>query len=302
MDEPKQVAEGIYLIDAQMFFPGLASAYLVVGKTVALIETGLSISAPHIAKGVRDLGFQPGDISHIVVTHAHLDHAGSAGILLNEYPRARLAVHKIGAPHLIDPTRLLAGVRKSLGDEIADRYRLDLVVPVDAARVDAVEGGETIDLGGRSLKLIFTPGHCSYHISPYDSLTGGLFCGDMVGTYNEGYNLIYPTTPAPEFNLRVTIDTINQLKQMDIRMLLFSHFGASRDVLRLLEMSAEIHVRWGEVMLKAMREGDGVERAAQILLPYLKQCAPFMPDWLNAESAATFAKGYLTYFQRQGIS
>lgn len=302
MDESKQVAEGIYLVDAQMFFPGLASAYLVVGRTVALIETGLSISAPHIDRGIRDLGFGADDISHIVVTHAHLDHAGSAGILLKEYPRARLVVHKIGAPHLIDPARLLIGVRKSLGDDIADRYRLDLVVPVDAARVDAVEGGETVELGGRSLKLIATPGHCSYHISPLDSLTGGLFCGDLVGTYNEGYNLIYPTTPAPEFNLRITLETINHLQQMDIRQLLFSHFGASRDVSRLLEISAEMHARWGEVMLKSMRDGNGVEKGAEILMPYLRECAPFMPDWLNAESAATFARGYLTYFQRQGIS
>ncbi|MBI4330489.1 MAG: MBL fold metallo-hydrolase [Chloroflexi bacterium] len=299
MTVTEKIAEGIYLIDAHMWFPGLASVYLVVGRRVALVETGLSTSAPYILEGMRELGFRPEDISFVVVTHAHLDHAGGAGILMKQLPRARLVVHKSGAPHLVDPTRLLNGARRSLGDMVADRYRLDLVVPVDVARVDTVEGGENLDLEGRKLELMAAPGHCPHHICPYELQHRALFCGDLLGTYNKPYDILSPTTPAPEFNLRITVETINRLKQMDIRMLLFSHFGPSAEVERLFDSAIAKHTCWGQIVEEAAREDRGPEHIYQKLLAQIREDNPFMPDWLNLEAAPMYAKGYLTYLERE---
>lgn len=299
MTNTQKIADGLYLIDAHMWFPGLASVYLVAGRQVALIETGISASAPYILEGINELGFRTEDISYIIVTHAHLDHAGSAGILMKEFPRARLIVHKLGAPHLIDPTRLLNGARRSLGNKVADLYRLDLVIPVDPVRIEMVEGGETIELGGRTLRLVAAPGHCPHHICPYETQSQSLFCGDLLGTYNQKYDILSPTTPAPEFDLRITLETINNLKQMDIRSLLFSHFGPSVEVERLFNLAIQKHTKWGEIVLEALKENISPENIYNKLLVQIKEDAPFMPEWLNLEAAPMYAKGYLTYFERE---
>lgn len=291
--------DGISVIDAGMFFPGLASVYLVAGKRVALVETALSSCAPRIVEGIASLGIRPEDIAYIIVTHAHLDHAGSAGILLKSLPEARLVVHEAGAQHVIDPTRIVNGARRSLGEKVSGLYRLDLVTPVDSSRVITVKGGETIDLGGRRLEIIATPGHCSHHISPYDPALKALFCGDLLGTYNREYNVLCPTTPAPEFNLRITLETINVLRRLDIEWLYFSHFGASHEVTRLLDESVEKHNRWGEVVMRAKESGGSMEDISQALLREIRRDAPYMPDWLNEESGPMFARGYLTCFERE---
>ncbi len=296
----QKLGEGIFLIDARMFFPGLASVYVVAGKKdVALVETGLSSCAPEILDGLSSLGFRPEDITYVIVTHAHLDHAGSAGILLKTLPRAKVVVHEVGAPHMINPTRILNGARRALGDKIADKYRLDLVLPVEASRVMTVKGGETIDLGGRRLDLIATPGHCPHHISPYEPALKALFTGDVLGTYNQEFDMLCPTTPAPEFNLRITLETINKIRAMDIDVLYFSHFGASGQVNRLFDEAVEKHSRWGEVVLKAKGAGLGAEHIYQSLFKEIVRDAPFMPEWLNKESGSMYAQGYLVYYDRE---
>ena len=302
MPNTQKVADGIFLIDAMMWFPDMASAYLVAGKSVALVETGLSTSAPHILEGMKELGFRREDISYVIVTHAHLDHAGSAGILMREFPRARLISHKLGAPHVIDPSRLMNGAKRSLGEKIANDYRLDLVVPVDAGRIDTVEGGEIMDLGGRSLEIIHTPGHAPYHISPYEREHRALFTGDLLGGYDLKYDDLCPFTPAPEFNLEVTLESINKLKLMEIEMLLFSHFGPSRQVERLLNMAIQKHTRWGEICEKAWRERGSLEYVSHELLGQIRNDGAYMPDWLNVESATMCAQGFLNDLKRKSLN
>ncbi len=297
MATTRKIAEGIFLIDAYMWFPNMASVYLVVGKRIALIETGITTSASYILEGIKDLGFQKEDVSHIIVTHVHLDHAGSAGILLKEIPGATLVAHELGIPHLVDPTRLMEGARKALGDMISDRYRLDLVVPVEGKRVEAVKGGEVIDLGGRNLEIIATPGHAPHHISPYETEHSALFCGDLLGSYDSEYDSLFPFSPAPDFNPDVTIDTISKLKLMGIKRLLFSHFGESQEAEKVFNLAIQKYTEAGQVALEAWRNGGTLEYVAQQLLALVKDGTPYKPHWLQVESATLCAMGYVNYYK-----
>jgi glyoxylase-like metal-dependent hydrolase (beta-lactamase superfamily II) len=110
MSEIREVAENVYLIDAEQdFIPNLTAAYFVNEDRKALIDAGHPNSATNILEGIKRLGADPKEVSYIVVTHIHLDHAGGAGILIKEMPYAKVLVHPKGAIHLIDPSKLMAG-------------------------------------------------------------------------------------------------------------------------------------------------------------------------------------------------
>ncbi len=298
MPTTQKIAEGIFSIDAQMWYPGVASVYLVIGKQIALVETGLSTSAPHILDGIKKLGFDKEDISHIVLTHIHLDHAGSAGILLKELPRAKVFAHKMGASYLVEPTHLLRRARQSLGDTVANLYSLDLVQPVEARRIETVDDGDIIDLGGRYLKVIGAPGHAPHHLCFYENQLNALFCGDLLGTRNSKRDVLYPTTPAPDFNLQSTIDNINELKQLDISTLLFSHFGPSREVDRLLDLSIQKHTEWGQIVREASLEKDDLDYISRKLLERIKGDIIPQSEPLQLQEASIYAQGYLHYFKK----
>ncbi|MDP2719261.1 MAG: MBL fold metallo-hydrolase [Dehalococcoidia bacterium] len=298
MSDIQKIDEGLFSIDAHMWHPGLASAYVVAGKQVALVETGLSTSAPYILKGLKDLGFASEDISYIILTHIHLDHAGSAGILMKEMPRAKVITHKRGVPHLVDPTRLLNGARQALGEKVAGMYNLDKFLPVEAERIDTVEDGDSIDLGGRQMKAISTPGHAPHHFCFFESQSRALFTGDLLGTHHSESNVLHPTTPAPDFNLDVTIDNINKLKQMDIKTLLFSHFGASLEVGRLLDLSIKKHTEWGNIVRGAIADKKDLGYMARSLLEHIRGGIPSRSNAVELEEAVIYAQGYLSYFQK----
>src|SRR5439155_20700751 len=111
--------------------------------------------------------------------HIHLDHAGATGTLLEAQPKIRVYVHEKGAPHMIDPSKLLASATRLYGDQM-DRLWGD-VVPVPADAVVALRGGERLTVGGRQLDVAYTPGHASHHVSYFGADTGIAFVGDTAG-------------------------------------------------------------------------------------------------------------------------
>ena len=291
-----EVAEGIYLIDAQTWVPGYSSVYLVVGDKIALVETGLSTSADVILDGIKELGFNPGDIAYILVTHIHLDHAGAAGILAKRIPTAQVVVHQVGAPHLIDPSRLLQSSRKALG-EFGNTYGLDQIVGIEEQQVMSVDDGDLISLGWRELRIIYSPGHASHHICIYDQRSKALFCGDTVGMYFPDGAVLAPTTPPPDFNLDTCIRTINSLRAYDIEVLLFSHFGPAREVSRIFDLAIDKLNAWAMLIRDAIAAKHSFQDIAQELCRELKRELYMTPEWLNEQLAPVFVAGYLNYFQ-----
>ncbi|WP_295414031.1 MBL fold metallo-hydrolase, partial [uncultured Thiodictyon sp.] len=176
-----EVADGVFRIETGLYRHGLAACYLVrAHDRLAFVDTGTAYTAPHLLRFIDELGLTPNHVDYVIPTHVHLDHAGGAGDLMAACPGAQLVVHPKGAPHLIDPARLIAGASAVYGAQafVADYKHL---IPVPAERVIAAADGQEFDLGGRTLTFIDTPGHANHHGCIYDSQTRGCFTGDTFG-------------------------------------------------------------------------------------------------------------------------
>lgn len=228
-DEPlavTPVADGITLIDTGMAGQReLNAVYLIASDEPALVETGPGADGTVVLEALENLGISPDDLAHVVVTHVHIDHAGGAGALLDRFTRARLWVHEIGAPHLVDPTRLVASTERTYGPERM-RVFYGETLPVPAGRIRSVSGGDRIGLGDRSLEVLHTPGHASHHISLLDDSSGAMFTGESIGSYLPWADCFRPALPPPEVDVEAGLASIERMRAMSPRLLLTSHFGS----------------------------------------------------------------------------
>ncbi|HET8521856.1 MAG TPA: MBL fold metallo-hydrolase, partial [Thermomicrobiales bacterium] len=176
-----QLDDGLWLIDLGFRSrEGVIGSFLLVGDDeVALIETGPATTLPALRAGIRDAGFAPADVNKVLVTHIHIDHAGASGVLARENPDLKVFVHPLGAPHLIDPTKLLISAGRIYGDRMEDLW--GEVPPVPADQVVSLNDGETLSIAGRPIAAIFTPGHATHHVAFWNPDTGALFTGDAAG-------------------------------------------------------------------------------------------------------------------------
>ena len=195
------LASGIFCIDTGLYRHGLAACYLVrEGNRLAFIDAGTAHTVPALMELTVSLGLGPEQVDYVIPTHVHLDHAGGAGGLMSLCPNAQLVVHPKGAPHMIDPSKLTAGAVAVYG-EAAFARDFGYLTPVAEERVIVAEDGQTLDLAGRTLTFIDTPGHANHHGCIFDARSHGFFTGDTFGiSYREldsadGPFLFAPTTP-----------------------------------------------------------------------------------------------------------
>ena len=231
MAPPREVAPGVILVDTGYVRPGIAAAWIVKGSaSAAVIETGTARSVPHVLSALSAHGVAPADVSHVIVTHVHLDHAAGAGALLARLPAARLVVHPRGARHMVDPSKLLSGAAEVYGGMEAIRQLYGDVLPAPADRVIEAPEGATVELGGRTLRMLDTPGHAKHHFVVHDPATRGFFTGDTFGiSYREFDDasgpFMYPTTTPVQFDppaLRTSVERM--LAEHPERMYL-THYG-----------------------------------------------------------------------------
>lgn len=226
----REVAPGVFLLDAHYVRPNLACCYVVKGKdSVAVVETGHAPAVPRILAALDQLGLARASVSHVLVTHVHLDHAGGAGALMRELPQATLVAHPRGARHMIDPAKLWAGTIQVYGEEPTKRLYGE-AIPIAAQRVKEAPDGFSVELGGRKLTCLDAPGHAKHHLVVHDEASRGVFTGDCFGlSYREldcaSGPFFFPTTTPVQFDpvaLHATIDRI--LAQRPERLFL-THFG-----------------------------------------------------------------------------
>jgi glyoxylase-like metal-dependent hydrolase (beta-lactamase superfamily II) len=231
LDPPREVAPGVTLVDTGYVRPRLAAAYVVRGKdSAAVVETGAASAVPQILAALAAQGLSPGDVSHVVVTHVHLDHAGGAGALLRELPRARLVAHPRGARHLVDPSKLVAGTIEVYG-EARFRALYGELVPVPAERVVEAPDGFSIDLGGRRLRIVDAPGHAKHHFVVWDEASRGFFTGDAFGlSYREADGpagpFMFPTTTPVQLDPPALHATIDRMLAEGPERMYLAHYGA----------------------------------------------------------------------------
>jgi glyoxylase-like metal-dependent hydrolase (beta-lactamase superfamily II) len=230
LDAPREIAPGVVLVDRGYVRPRVAAAYLVRGRdSAAVVETGASSSVPRILAALAASGLAPGDVSHVVVTHIHLDHAGGAGALLRELPRARLVVHPRGARHLVDPAKLVAGTIEVYG-EAGFRALYGELVPVPAGRVVEAPDGFALDLGERPLRFLDAPGHARHHLVVLDEATRGFFTGDSFGlSYRQTDSprgpFLFPTTTPVHFDPPAFHATLDRMVAERPERMYLTHYG-----------------------------------------------------------------------------
>jgi len=168
-------------IDTGYLRPELAACYLrVQGGEAAVIETNTARAAPRVLAALEAAGVRREQVRWVIVTHAHLDHAGGAAALLRALPAATLVAHPRAARHLVDPERLVASATKVYGPDAFEAI-YGSVDPVPADRVRTVEDGEAIDLGSARMAFLHTPGHARHHLVAHDPACDTVYTGDTFG-------------------------------------------------------------------------------------------------------------------------
>jgi glyoxylase-like metal-dependent hydrolase (beta-lactamase superfamily II) len=248
------------IIPLDLNFQGEAqaiAAYLVVGpQAPVLVETGPASTLDMLKLRLEQVGYSWRDIRHVLVTHIHLDHAGAAGWWAQQ--GAQVYVHEVGAPHLVDPSRLLSSARRIYGEDM-DRLWGD-TLPAPADRVYALSDGEAVKAGGLVFTALDTPGHASHHhVICLDRVA---FTGDAAGVRLPDSRFISLPAPPPEFDLMRWQKTLERLAEAQFETLYPTHFGPLSDVRQHLERLSALMSRSADFV--RVRWAAGLERSALI--------------------------------------
>jgi len=257
------LASGVSYIDLDFLcVHGVIATVVLHGPGgVALIDPGPSSTLPWLRAGLERAGIGLEDVRAILLTHIHLDHAGATGTLVRDNPAMRVVVHEHGAPHMVNPEKLIASASRLWPGEMDRLWGEFLAVPAD--RLDVVKGGERITAGGRELAIQYTPGHASHHVSYFGADTGIAFVGDTAGIRLQRSGVVLPPTPPPDIDLDEWRDSLARIAAWHPSTLFVTHFGPSTEVdAHLTEMVDHLGLTSGLVKASLAREGTDEEREA----------------------------------------
>jgi glyoxylase-like metal-dependent hydrolase (beta-lactamase superfamily II) len=260
--------EGLTAID--LGFQGLQeviAAYLFQdsGQT-ALIEIGPTSSFETLLEGIRHSGVDPADISKVLVTHIHLDHAGASGTFLHRFPGAKLYVHERGVRHMVDPSRLIASATRIYGNMMERLW--GTIEPVPADSIVSLTDSDTVSVGATQFQAIYTPGHASHHVAYHDAKRGEVFTGDVAAVRLPGHEYVRPPTPPPDIDLPVWSESIDRILALRAKTLYLTHFGKVTDVDQHLKMTRERLFAWTEMVRHGMKAGKSREEIIEQLRAY----------------------------------
>lgn len=237
------MSHGIHTIDTGFVRPHFDAAYLVVESGHgAFIDCGTNHAVPRMLDALRQQAMAPADVDWLILTHVHLDHAGGAGELMAQLPNARLLVHPRGARHMIDPSQLWAGASAVYGESVMEKT-YGRLRPVPAERVVEAPDGHTVELAGRPLRCLDTPGHARHHLSVHDEQAGACFTGDTFGLSYREFDtdkgpFILPTTSPVQFDPVALHHSIDRLVALEPRIMYLTHYDGVSDIHRL---AADLH-------------------------------------------------------------
>jgi glyoxylase-like metal-dependent hydrolase (beta-lactamase superfamily II) len=220
----------------------------------------------------------------LLLTHIHLDHAGAAGVLARRFPGLKVYVSEVGAPHIVDPERLLASAGRLYGAENMERLWGE-VAPVPEERVVTLSGGEEAE----GFRVLHTPGHAGHHVCFFDLGTGDAYVGDMAGVRIPPGDYTLPPTPPPEIDVEAWLASVEAIERMEPTALHLTHFGQAEPGPQLgrlreaLRRNAEL-ARLGDrdaFLATIAREVEASHDAAAAAS--LRQAAPPEQLWLGLE-------------------
>ncbi|MFD1632757.1 MBL fold metallo-hydrolase [Haloplanus ruber] len=242
----------IHYVDVGAYdVPGYGSVYLIDAERPAVVDPGLGTNVDLVIDALDERGID--DLEYVVTTHVHLDHAGGAGHLLDAYPGATVLAHEIGVPHLIDPSRLVAGTKAAVGDQW--QYYVD-PKPVPEERIESLSDGDTIDLGDRIIDVVHAPGHAPHQVVLHDRADDVLFSGDAAGIRPRGADELHPTSPPVNFDLETCLDDAATIAERNPETICFGHFGDATFSPDLMDEYADVLSSWVEQVREKRAELD----------------------------------------------
>lgn len=239
--EPVEEYPGLYVVDTLMLgVEHQTAAFVVDGDHSMLVDAGLPADSDVVLDALMEIGV--GHLDYILVTHVHLDHAGGASYVAEEHPEAEVLAHPNSVPYLTDEEELeslVRGTERAMGP-LAEMYGEPQTIPED--RVRNVEDGDHTDLGSHEIEVLHAPGHAPHHVSLYEHETEALFVVDEGCVYMDGRLL--PTTPPSDFDLELTLKSLDRFMTYDAGVLLYGHYGTNHDGGEALPRHKEILREW----------------------------------------------------------
>jgi glyoxylase-like metal-dependent hydrolase (beta-lactamase superfamily II) len=299
--------DGLHCIDVDFQGrPGVIASYLIEDSGErALVDTGPTSTLDTLLRALGEMDVDPNSITKLFATHIHLDHSGAAGTFIKRFPGAHLYVHEIGAPHMIDPSRLLASATRIYGDMMGPLW--GEVEPVPEDSLTRLTEGDTVTVGNRRLEVLYTPGHASHHVAYYEEERAAVFTGDVAAVRLQGFDYVRPPTPPPDLDLDLWSQSLERIAGLDPRTIYLAHFGPFMDVQRHLREAKERLYAWADLIEAALQRDQ--DRPAIVDTVRLREDGELLERTDEAlvleryELAAPYGMsvdGYLRYFRKRG--
>lgn len=287
---------GIFAVDTGFVRPQFDASFLIIENgRAAFVDSGPNSAVPRLLAALSANGLGVDAVDYVIATHVHLDHAGGVGALMRELPDARLVIHPRGARHMIDPAALMAGVRAVYGEEVAQRDYGELV-PVAEDRVITSHDGMVIDLNGRALLLMDTPGHARHHHCIWDEVSRGWFTGDTFGIaypqlHTPGGAYVVPAAAPVQFDQQALHETIARMLAYQPLCMYLTHFGRVEEPERLsIQLLSQVDAMAAAAreLVDAPQRHEQLKRAfGEIYIAELRRCGAQQPEALIRELLAT---------------
>jgi len=247
--------------------PGVICAFETDG---VVVDPGPESCAQALLNGLQ------GDLRALLLTHIHLDHAGATGALVRSHPHLTVYVHEIGAPHLADPSKLLESAARLYGEDMDRLWGETLPVPEE--RIQVLHGGETVE----GMRVAYTPGHASHHVSYFHEDAGDVYVGDMAGVRAPGHDFTVAPTPPPDIDVEAWLTSVDEIEAFNAGAVCMTHFGRHEDAgaqlervrdslreraARARELSAEQFAEWSEAQVREAVEPETAEVLIQAAPP-----------------------------------
>jgi glyoxylase-like metal-dependent hydrolase (beta-lactamase superfamily II) len=222
--------DGISAVDTLYGRPLQDASHLIVENgRAAFVDTGVNKSVPLLLEALELTNIDVGDVEFVFLTHIHLDHAGGAGALMKALPNARCVVHPRGAPHMIDPEKIVAGTEAVYGKARTEEL-YGAIEAIPAGRIVIAEDEAWLELNGRALQTIFTEGHARHHYVLNDPASRGVFTGDSFGvSYREcdtaRGEFIFPTATPIDFDPEAAHVAYDRILACDPEFIFLTHYS-----------------------------------------------------------------------------
>lgn len=283
----------------------IIGSYLLAGNgELALVDPGPGSTLEALLAGIREAGFDPQDLTHILVTHVHLDHAGVVGSLARRVAKAQVYVHSQGVPHLLDPSKLIASAQRIYGERMGPLWGEIEAVP--EYQLKALKGGDILNVAGRRLEVHYAPGHAIHHVIFFDAHSGELFAGDVAGVRLQGSDYVRPPTPPPDLDLEDWSASLDLIKRLRPDVLYIGHYGPIISVALHIGSLRERLYGWGDFILSAMNEGKSEEEITAMLIkqanPELERVSRTFRLVVRYDIATNYpmtVQGYMRYWKKK---